>query len=90
MRSPRSASPRTPWRPAGFTRTGSIPWTRGSPAGPAAPIEEVRRETWSRIPVGRYGRLEEFGQVVAFLASEAASYITGSAIHVDGGMTLSL
>lgn len=53
-------------------------------------VEEVRRETWSRIPVGRYGRLEEFGQVVAFLASEAASYITGSAIHVDGGMTLSL
>lgn len=53
-------------------------------------VEEVRREQESRIPAGRYGRPEEFGQVVAFLASEQAGYITGSAIHVDGGMTVSL
>ncbi len=53
-------------------------------------VEEVRREQESRIPAGRYGRPEEFGQVVVFLASEQAGYITGSAIHVDGGMTVSL
>lgn len=53
-------------------------------------IEEVRREHFGRIPAGRYGRPEEFGQIVAFLASEAAGYITGSAIQVDGGMNASV
>ncbi len=37
------------------------------------------------IPAGRYGTVEEFGKVAAFLASEAASYVTGSLIRVDGG-----
>ncbi|MEY4482473.1 MAG: hypothetical protein RIQ84_1635, partial [Pseudomonadota bacterium] len=37
------------------------------------------------IPMGRMGRPEEYGQVAAFLVSQAASYITGSVIRVDGG-----
>ena len=37
------------------------------------------------IPLGRVGRAEEVGSVVAFLASEAASYVTGSSINLDGG-----
>jgi len=40
------------------------------------------------IAVRRYGRPEEIAEVVAFLASDAAKYITGQAIHVDGGMGL--
>jgi NAD(P)-dependent dehydrogenase (short-subunit alcohol dehydrogenase family) len=40
----------------------------------------------ARIPLGRFGRAEEFGNVACFLASDAASYITGSAINVDGGL----
>ena len=53
-------------------------------------VEEVAAESTSSIPVGRYGRPEEYGDVVAFLASERASYITGSVIRVDGGLIASV
>jgi 3-oxoacyl-[acyl-carrier protein] reductase len=49
-------------------------------------IDEVVRRSQATIPVGRYGRPEEFGAVVAFLASPAASYVTGEQIRCDGGM----
>lgn len=42
------------------------------------------------IPVGRYGAVDEFGAVAAFLCSRQAGYVTGSAIRVDGGMTKAL
>jgi 3-oxoacyl-[acyl-carrier protein] reductase len=48
------------------------------------PIEEVKRESVASIPLGRLGQPDELGALVAFLASEAASYITGQAIMVDG------
>jgi 3-oxoacyl-[acyl-carrier protein] reductase len=38
------------------------------------------------IPVGRYGRAEELANVIAFLCSERASYVTGASIQVDGGL----
>lgn len=40
-----------------------------------------------RVPLGRWGRPEEIGKVAAFLASDDASFISGQAIVVDGGMT---
>jgi len=40
-----------------------------------------------RVPMGRWGRPEEIGSVIAFLASEDSSFITGQAIVVDGGQT---
>jgi 3-oxoacyl-[acyl-carrier protein] reductase len=49
-------------------------------------VEEVRTESTASIPLGRYGEPIEYGQVVAFLASNAASYLTGSVIRVDGGL----
>ncbi len=48
--------------------------------------EEVQQQTISRIPVGRLGKPEELANLVTFLSSEAASYITGAAIQVDGGL----
>ncbi|MBI1790852.1 MAG: SDR family oxidoreductase [Acidobacteria bacterium] len=49
------------------------------------PIEEIRKERVAAVPLKRYGTPEEFGAMVAFLASERASYLTGSVIRVDGG-----
>jgi 3-oxoacyl-[acyl-carrier protein] reductase len=49
------------------------------------PVEEIEKESVATIPVGRYGDTKEYGDTVAFLASELASYITGSVIRVDGG-----
>lgn len=53
-------------------------------------VEDVARQSTGTIPVGRYGRVEEYGDTVAFLASRQASYITGSVIRVDGGLIPSL
>ncbi|HEY8485904.1 MAG TPA: SDR family oxidoreductase [Limnochordales bacterium] len=54
------------------------------------PVEQVVRRYTSLIPLGRYGQAEELGRVIAFLASEAASYVTGAAWVVDGGMLRAL
>ena len=54
------------------------------------PIEEVRGQFESRIPLGRYGEPEELARVATFLASPANSYVTGQAILVDGGMVRAL
>ncbi len=49
-------------------------------------IEEAEREATGAIPLQRMGRPEEVADVVAFLASERAGYITGSVVLVDGGL----
>jgi 3-oxoacyl-[acyl-carrier protein] reductase len=49
-------------------------------------VEDVLAESTGSIPVGRYGKPEEYGDVVAFLSSDRAAYITGSVIRVDGGL----
>ena len=48
--------------------------------------EGFRRELTAMVPMGRWAAAEEVASVVAFLASEAASYISGQTIRVDGGM----
>ena len=47
-------------------------------------VEDVRKASVASIPLGRLGRPEELANLVVFLASQAASYITGQAITVDG------
>lgn len=52
--------------------------------------QEVAAASASTIPAGRYGRPEEFADVVCFLASDRASYVTGAKIRIDGGMIRSI
>lgn len=48
--------------------------------------DDVKKAMLSQIPLGRAGKPEDIASVIAFLASEKASYITGQVIHVSGGM----
>ncbi|MEJ3657493.1 SDR family oxidoreductase [Actinomycetes bacterium KLBMP 9759] len=50
-----------------------------------ADIEDVRAQSQASIPIGRYGRPEEFGAAAVFLCGEPAGYITGIQLRVDGG-----
>lgn len=52
----------------------------------AALSEDQRKALTSQIPLARLGTPEDIAKVVAFLASPAASYITGDTLHVNGGM----
>ncbi|HYO85989.1 MAG TPA: SDR family oxidoreductase [Dermatophilaceae bacterium] len=65
--------------------TGRITTLEASQPDPAGFREAMRQS----IPLRRYGRPEEVGNVAAFLVSPAASYLTGVALAVDGGMTRS-
>jgi NAD(P)-dependent dehydrogenase (short-subunit alcohol dehydrogenase family) len=48
-------------------------------------LEDYYKASSKEVPLGRMGRAEEFANIACFLASDAASYITGTAINVDGG-----
>ncbi len=52
--------------------------------------EEMERRAHEGVPAGRLGRPEEFGDLVAFLCSERAAYLTGAVIPLDGGMLRSV
>lgn len=61
-------------------------WHRRQQEDPAGIAEFVRRE----LPFGRFGRAEEVGAVVAFLASDRASWMSGACVNVDGCQSRSL
>jgi 3-oxoacyl-[acyl-carrier protein] reductase len=54
----------------------------------AALPEENRAQALSMIPLGRFGKVEDVVPMAAFLLSDAASYITGAVIQVDGGLAM--
>jgi 3-oxoacyl-[acyl-carrier protein] reductase len=52
-------------------------------------IEQVEAAAREEVPAGRLGTVEEYGDLVAFLCSQRAAYITGAVIPIDGGLTRS-
>lgn len=56
----------------------------------AAKVPEIAAKTTDAIPMGRGGRPEELAEAIAFMLSDAASYITGTALPVDGGKAAQL
>jgi 3-oxoacyl-[acyl-carrier protein] reductase len=52
--------------------------------------EQAKARSITAIPLGRYGQPEEFGRVGAFLLSDAAAYMTGATVQVDGGLIRSV
>jgi 3-oxoacyl-[acyl-carrier protein] reductase len=75
----------------GYTRTDRvIELAEQSAAREGTTRGAIEQRMLSRIPMGRMGEPKEFGDVVAFLASPAASYVTGVTIPVDGGWTRGL
>ena len=59
-------------------------WVRRAKAA-GMPLQEVLADMGKDIPLGRVGTAQEFANMACFLASDLASYITGTAINVDGG-----
>jgi 3-oxoacyl-[acyl-carrier protein] reductase len=55
-------------------------------AANAGSIEAAEAAARQQIPAGRLGRPEEYGDLVAFLCSERAAYVTGTTIPIDGGL----
>jgi 3-oxoacyl-[acyl-carrier protein] reductase len=75
----------------GYTRTDRVTElaTKNAKLKGTSSADEVA--VWEKqIPLGRLGEPREFAAMVAFLASERASYVTGSSIAVDGGWIRSL
>jgi NAD(P)-dependent dehydrogenase (short-subunit alcohol dehydrogenase family) len=74
--------------PAGVTVNAVAPGSIETAMNADAYTPEVRRAYEQRIPLGHIGTAEEVADVIVFLASDAARYVTGQELIVDGGLTI--
>jgi NAD(P)-dependent dehydrogenase (short-subunit alcohol dehydrogenase family) len=74
------------WGPRGVRVNAVVPGPFPNPAGMGAQSWFIER-LGQRVPLGRVGRAEEIVGAVVFLASDSASYVTGTTVVVDGGWT---
>ena len=80
----RRAAQRAGQRAAGRLHRGR-PACAAPPPRPGIALKDYIAARAKEVPLGRIGRAEEFANIACFLASDAGSYITGTAINVDGG-----
>jgi NAD(P)-dependent dehydrogenase (short-subunit alcohol dehydrogenase family) len=74
--------------PHSITVNAVAPGATDTPLNATAYTPEVRRNYEERIPLGRIGTSEEVADAILFLASDAARYVTGQELVVDGGLTI--
>jgi len=68
----------------GTERIDQLDAVRAQKAGKT--VEEIQKAAFAAIPLGRYGRPEEYGDLAAFLCAPSNTFITGQTVLVDGGM----
>jgi NAD(P)-dependent dehydrogenase (short-subunit alcohol dehydrogenase family) len=76
------------WAPHGVTVNAICPGPFATPMNiPLLENPEVREQFTSRIPLGRWGNVEEVGAAALYLCSEPAAFVTGHTLYIDGGWT---
>jgi NAD(P)-dependent dehydrogenase (short-subunit alcohol dehydrogenase family) len=77
------------WAPYGITVNAMLPGPFATEMNQSLVEDEAAyRSFMARIPLGRWGELEEIGGLAVFLASDASSFVTGAGITIDGGWTV--
>jgi NAD(P)-dependent dehydrogenase (short-subunit alcohol dehydrogenase family) len=77
------------WAPFGITVNAMLPGPFVTEMNQSlVEDEEAYRSFIARVPLGRWGEIEEIGGLAVFLASDASSFVTGAGIAIDGGWTV--